>query len=306
MCNFIGSEKQKLGMILDFVKLKDIKPALAGYISDSQRLLKQSPFPDEDAVHDIRVLMKKLRATLKLLKTQLDDESFNRENVAYREIGHLLGTWRDSSVYRKTLKSLKKENPDLFIRLEDNNQISMMLARDEPDAEVMKELSTRTEQIANLLNKASFRIRFQSLGNLDPQLLLKELEQTYTVIADIYLSCRNCQKPERLHEFRKRAKDFLYQLYYFRPLNPGTVKALEKKLDMITQNLGKYNDLNQIIKMIGYEYGNPENSPALDELMVVIKDKQDQYLSKVWPSSYKIFCPGQKLLNVLGFRLLVI
>jgi CHAD domain-containing protein len=109
-----------------------------------------------------------------------------------------------------------------------------------------------------------------------------------------------------LHEFRKRAKDFLYQLYYFRPLNPSVVKELEKRLDTLTQNLGKYNDLTQIMKIVGYKYGTPENSPALDELIVVIKDKQDQYLSKVWPSAYKIFCPGQKLLNVLGFRLLTI
>jgi CHAD domain-containing protein len=293
-------------MVLDFVKLKDIKPALSGYISDSQRLLKRSPVPDDDAVHDIRVLMKKSRATIRLLGSQLDEESFSRERLAYREIGRLLGGWRDSSVYRKTLKMLKKENPSLFTGLEENEQIRMILTKSDPAAEEKLELSSRTEQIDNLLNKAAFRVRFQSLGNLDPQLLLKELELSYAVVGDNYLNCRNNPKPERLHEFRKRAKDFLYQLYYFRPLNPAIVKDLEKRLDTLTQNLGKYNDLTQIVKIVGYKYGTPGNSSVMDELMVVIKDKQDQYLTKVWPSAYKIFCPGQKLLNVLGFRLLVI
>ena len=295
-----------MGMVLDFVKLKDIKPALSGYILDSQKLLKRSALPDEDAVHDIRVLMKKSRATIRLLKSQLDDESFTRENMAYREIGRLLCGWRESSVHRKTLKMLKKENSDLFTNLEENEQIARLLAKNDLTQELQADLSTRTEQIDNLLNKAAYRIRFQSLINLDPQLLLRELEQTYSIVGDNYLRCRNNPKPEWLHEFRKRTKDFLYQLYYFRPLNPQVVKDLEKRLDTLTQHLGKYNDLTQIIRIIEYKFGAPGNSPALDELVVVIKDKQDQYLSKAWPSAYKIFCPGQKLLNVLGFRLLVI
>ena len=293
-------------MILDSVKLKDIKPALSGYVSDSQRLLKKSAPPDEDAIHDIRVLMKKSRATLKLLKSQLDEGLLTRENLAYREIGRLLCSWRDNAVHRRTLKILKKENQGLFARLEDNEKIGLLLTKSDPAPEVLTELNERTEQIDNLLNKASFRIRFESLENLDPQLLLRELEQTFTIVGENYLRCRNNPKPEWLHEFRKRSKDFLYQLYYFRPLNPAVIKGLEKKLDALTQDLGKYNDLTQIMRIVEYEFGTQENSPAMDELMVVIKNKQDKYLSKVWPVAYEVFCPGQKLLNVLGFRLLVI
>jgi CHAD domain-containing protein len=136
--------------------------------------------------------------------------------------------------------------------------------------------------------------------------LLKELEKSYLLAAGNYLRCRINPKPSTLHEFRKRSKDFLYQLYFFRPLNPSLIKDLEKKLDTLTQNLGKYNDLAQIILYLEYKAGTEDNTSATDELIVVIKDKQDEYLSKVWPLAYKLFCPGQKLINVLGFRLLVI
>jgi CHAD domain-containing protein len=113
-------------------------------------------------------------------------------------------------------------------------------------------------------------------------------------------------KSNDLHEFRKKAKDFLYQLYFFRPLNPRVVKDLEKKLDGLAQNLGKYNDLNQLVKALDYKYPDDKNLPAMDELIIKIREAQDLYLAKVWPSAYKIFCPGQKLVNVLGFKLLVI
>jgi CHAD domain-containing protein len=293
-------------MELDCVKLKDIKPALSGYISDSQILLKRSAAPDEEAVHDIRVFMKKSRAAVRLLNSQVDDELFIKENVAYREIGRMMASRRETSVQRKTLKLLKKEHPDLFLRLSDNEMIQTLLKKPEPESVVDGADQFKTGQINDLLNKASYRLRFYTLDKLNPQLLLKELEQAYILAAENYLRCRINHKPAALHAFRKRSKDFLYQLYFFRPLNPSLIKGLEKKLDSLTQNLGKYNDLSQIIRFLDYKPGSEKNSPATDELLVVIRDRQDEYLSKVWPLAYKVFCPGQKLINVLGFRLLVI
>ena len=162
------------------------------------------------------------------------------------------------------------------------------------------------EHIADLLNKTAYRIRFRSLNTLDPQLLIKELENTYLKVGGIYISCRNNPKPEKIHQFRKRSKDFLYQLNVFRPLNPSVVKSIEKRLDSMTQNLGQFNDISQIIKTLGYDYNNEANLPALNELVIKFHDAQDKYLAKIWPSAYKIFCPGQKLVNLLGFKLLII
>ena len=288
------------------MKLKDIKPALTEYLQDSQILLKRSAIPDEEAVHDIRVLMKKARATVRLLNSQVEDELFVKEYAAYRDIGRMMASNRETSVLRRTLKLLKKENKALFLRLSDNDEVQKLLKKPEllPGAEEAEKL--KVEQINDMLNKAISRLRFYILDNLNPQQLLKELEKTYIITADNYLKCRINQKPTAIHEFRKRSKDFFYQLYFFRPLNPITIKDLEKKLDNLTQNLGKYNDLTQIVRLLEYKPDNPGNSSEINELMVVIRNKQDEYLSKIWPLGYKIFCPGQKLINILGFRLLVI
>jgi CHAD domain-containing protein len=293
-------------MILDYVKLKEIKPVLSVYLKEAQSLLNLSAVPDEKAIHDIRVLMKKSRAVLKLIHSQIDDESFQRDYLALRQVGRVLCTWRETSVHRKTLKDIKKEYPDIFLQLEDNEKIMMLMKKPDSLLEVTPESRQDVEQINELLRKAAYRIRFQSMGNLIPQQLLKELEMIYDCVADNYLICRNSPKPANIHEFRKRAKDLLYQLFFFRPLNPSVIKDLEKKLDSITQFLGKYNDLSQIVTILDYKYNALQNAPALDELMVAIREQQDKYLARVWPSAHKIFCPGQKLINVLGFRLLVI
>jgi CHAD domain-containing protein len=293
-------------MELDYVKLKEIKPALAGYIRESQALLKKSVIPDEKAVHDIRVLMKKSRALLKLTAPQLDETYHVRDISALREVGRILSSWRETSVQRKILKEFRKEYPDIFIQLHENVMLTLLLDKHKPVTEPDEEMKATLEQIDTLLNKTGYRIRFQSMKSIDPRLLIKELEITYTTIVDIYLSCRNNPKPSMLHKFRIKAKDFLYQLYIFRPLNPSVVKTLEKKLDSMTQNLGRFNDLSQIIKALEYNYREDTNLPAMDELIIKFREAQDRYLAKVWPTAYQVFCPGQKLVNVLGFKLLVI
>jgi len=293
-------------MELDYVKLKEIKPALTGYIKESQVLLKQSPVPDEKTVHDVRVYMKKARAVLKLIATQQEPESIVKDITAFREVGRIMCSWREISVHRKTLKELRKEFPGIFSQIQENDEIITLLNKTEPVTEPAEEIQAGLEEIDSLLNKAGYRLRFQPMKVIDPQLLIKELESTYLKVTDIYMLCRNNPKPKNLHEFRKKSKDFLYQLYFFRPLNTSVIKALEKKMDNLTQNLGKYNDLTQLIKALGYNYSNIQNIPEMHELIIKIREKQDTYLSKVWPVAYKIFCPGQKLVNVLGFKLLVI
>jgi CHAD domain-containing protein len=289
----------------DYVKLKEIKPVLAGYVREAQLLLRRSPVPDEEAVHDIRVLMKKSRAVIKLISSQIDKQTFDREYAAYREVGRLMCTWREDSVHRKTLKYLKKKKSPLFSLLKDNEKLESLMKKPETIAMPPKDIRDNLEKIEDLLNKTGYRIRFQNMDNLDPKQLLEQLDKSYNIVVDKYLNSRNYTKPENLHEFRKKTKDFLYQLYFFRSLNPTTVKALEKKLDSLTQNLGKYNDLAQLVAILGYKYSGKRKSPALDELVLTIREEQDKYLSRVWPAAYKIFSPGKNLINLLGFRILM-
>jgi len=293
-------------MELDSVKLKEIKPAIAGYIRESQIMLRRERVPDDEVIHDVRVFMKKSRAALKLVAPQLDKEYILKDIIALREVGRKMCALREASVLRKNLKELRKEYPDIFSRLNNNEKINNILKKPDAETKPSEMLITESVEIYELLKRTGFRIRFQSMNKFDPHLLMKELDQTYGKVVDIYLICRNDPKPDRIHEFRKKAKDFLYQLYFFRPLNPSSIKSLEKKLDNLTQNLGRYNDLTQIVRVLDYEYSVSKYPPVLDELVIRIREKQDKYLLKVWPAAYKIFCPGLTLVNILGFKLLVI
>ncbi|MGE5420614.1 MAG: CHAD domain-containing protein, partial [Chloroflexota bacterium] len=245
-------------------------------------------------------------ATLKLIQAQVESEYKEKDIQSLKEAARLMTSWRDSSVHRKTLKEMKKDYPDLFERLKDNQKLNDLLRKSEPLPEPTQEMQQGIAQISELLKKTAYRIRFQNLQNLDANILLKELESTYVRVIEQFLICRNNPKGSKLHEFRKKSKEFLYQLYFFRPLNNSDIKVLEKKLESLTRNLGKINDVTQLLKALGYTFPNDLNSPALDELAVRMRERQDRYLMKVWPVASKIFCPGKKLVNVLGYKILVI
>lgn len=290
----------------DFIRLRDVKSELSSYISGAQDLLKKSPVPDDDSVHDMRVLLKKSRATLRLIESQVESEYKQKDIESLKEAARLMTSWRDTTVHRKTLKELKKDYPELFERLRENQKLNDILKKPEHLTVPSPEMQQGIEQIGQLLKKTAYRIRFQNMQSFDPNLLLKELENTYMKVVERFLECRNNPKETKLHEFRKKAKEFMYQLYFFRPMNNTDIKLLEKKLEGITRNLGKINDVAQLLKTLDYKYPNDLNLPALDELVVRMRERQDKYLLKVWKAASKIFCPGKKLVTLLGYKILVI
>ncbi|HLN56693.1 MAG TPA: CHAD domain-containing protein [Bacteroidales bacterium] len=290
----------------DFIRLRDVKSELSSYISDAQNLLKKAPVPDDDSVHDMRVLLKKSRATLKLIESQVESEYKDKDIQSLKEAARLMTSWRDTTVYRKTLKELRKNYPELFERLSENQKLNDILKKPEQLGAPTAEMQQGIEQIGELLKKTAYRIRFQNMQNFDANLLLKELENTYLKVVGKFLECRNNPREAKLHEFRKKAKEFMYQLYFFRPMNNTDIKVLEKKLEGLTRNLGKINDIAQLLKALDYKYQNDLNLPALDELVVRMRERQDEYLMRVWRAASKIFCPGRNLVTLLGYKILVI
>ncbi len=287
----------------DIRNIRDIKTSMADLISGSLELLGRQPLPDGAAIHDIRVMMKKHRAAVRLVRPLLDEKVYRREYLAGRETGRILSSWRETDVMRKTVRALKKDNPGLFRRLRDDEKLRGLLRKPYSTWEEAGVQVKVVTEVAGRLTRAKHRLRFLSLKEPDLNLLLGELEKSYGLAAKAYLACRNNPKPALLHEFRKKAKTFMYQAGYFRHLSPSRVKSLEKKLNALTQNLGRYNDLSQIMAITGYSYGDPDNSIEADELAIVIRNRQDRYLMKVWPVAYRLFPPGRKLNDLLDIIL---
>ena len=63
-------------------------------------------------MHDARKGFKRLRATVRLARGALGEETYRRENVAFRDAGRCLAGVRDASVLIETLDALEKASGD--------------------------------------------------------------------------------------------------------------------------------------------------------------------------------------------------
>ena len=288
------------------ISIREIKPVLTEYISKSRELLKRSSVPDEDAIHDIRVFMKKARAVLRLTGSLMEDNLTGRDMQSLKMTGQIMSKWRDTSVHRKTLRELRKKYRKVFSKLESNDKIAALITKPVKSEQPDEEKKAGIAEIDELLTKTFFRIRFYPMQSIKQPDLIINLDKSFENVRKIYIKCRNQPDPEHIHEFRKRSKDLLYQLCFFRPLNPAVIKSAEKRLERMTMNLGKYNDLYQLIKVIGYVHTDESNTAALDELALRIRDKQDVFLSKAWIDACKCFLPGRTLADLMGITIFII
>jgi CHAD domain-containing protein len=60
----------------------------------------------DEAVHDTRKRLKRLRAALRLERSAIGDETYRRENAAFRDLGKRLSAPRDAMVLIETLDEL--------------------------------------------------------------------------------------------------------------------------------------------------------------------------------------------------------
>jgi CHAD domain-containing protein len=273
----------------DDKKAKEILAAILDCVRQSQSLLMKSGLPGEKTVHRVRVIMKQSRAGLKLLSPQMDEHVADDIQNALKEPGRRLRTLREASVHKKYLKKFLKKYPVIGSRLEGNLIIASLLSRKVGDAAECGNAGTLCDDLIALLEKATTLLGLQSLEMISGKMLMTELEISFRNVMDYYLTSRNHPSTRNLHEYRKIAKDLLYQLTFFRCQGIKGIKCLEKRLKIITLELGRYHDLAELIKKLSYKYAGSENNHAMDELVALIRAEQDKFMSKILPASYKVF-----------------
>ncbi len=92
------SEAERLSDGLRRLSLEEFDRAIGGLLHGS----------DVDvAVHEARKSMKRLRAVLRMIRGELGEERYRRENEALRNTARLIGSVRDSAVLMATVSAIR-------------------------------------------------------------------------------------------------------------------------------------------------------------------------------------------------------
>ncbi|HEV7807981.1 MAG TPA: CHAD domain-containing protein [Solirubrobacteraceae bacterium] len=196
------------------------------------------------AVHETRKRLKRLRTLVRLSRDALGEETYQRENVAFRVTGRRLSASRDAHVLLETLDALRERFGDeLPERVTATLRARLQVERDHAQAALRGDGSATTT-VLGALTDAVARTPAWTFEDADFGALSPGLRRIYARGRKRLRAARKDPSPENLHEWRKRVKDLRYALQVVREAHPDRLGKLAKRAKALGDALGDAHDLH--------------------------------------------------------------
>jgi CHAD domain-containing protein len=243
----------------------------------------------DEAVHETRKRLKRLRAALRLERSAIGDETYRRENAAFRDMGKKLSAPRDATVMIETLDELTDRFRDelppdttgpLRARFERTHKRALTrLRRDEAAIEAARcELEEARER------SAAWTFDAEGFDALRPG-----LERIYRRGRRSMRAAAEEPSDEHLHEWRKRSKDLWHATQIVRPAAPKRMKKLAKRAHRMSDLLGDDHDLAVLRAQVGRAGGSFEREASRTALLAVIDRRRQSLQSDAFKLGHKIY-----------------
>lgn len=186
----------------------------------------------EEAVHEARKSLKRLRAVVRLARDQLGKEVYRRENRELRDLGRRLSGARDSRVLLETLDGIADEPP---------SGLRESLAAEHALAEL--QLTGVRESVVRELREVRERVAAWPLEQDRVESLETGFRRIYRRARRAYRRAQCDPTVETLHELRKRSKDVWYCAQILAPVSPKPMKKLSRRAHRLSNLIGEEHDL---------------------------------------------------------------
>jgi CHAD domain-containing protein len=232
----------------------------------------------EEAVHEARKDMKKLRAVLRLVRSEVGGDVYRRENALFRDAGRELSSVRDADVMLATLAKLEDELPaeaagDLRQALEAHRIRTSAGAR-----------SQASTQVAEMLAGARQRIDSWPLDDDGFDAVAGGLERIYRRGRRDFRRARREPSTENLHEWRKRAKDLWYHLSILRDTWRPVMESLADEAHVLSERVGDDHDLAVLLAWAD------ENAPdTVEELAEPVGRRRAQLQAEAFAIGARLY-----------------
>jgi len=243
----------------------------------------------DEAVHETRKRLKRLRAALRLERSAIGAEIYRRENAAFRDLGKRLSAPRDAMVLIETLDELTDRFRDelppdatgpLRARFEQMHERALTsLRRDEATIEAVRgELEAARER------SAAWTFDAEGFEALRPG-----LERIYRRGRRSMRAAADEPSNECLHEWRKRSKDVWHAVQILRPADPKRMKKLGQRAHRLSDLLGDDHDLAVLRAQVERAGGSFEREASRTALLAVIDRRRLSLQSDAFKLGAKVY-----------------
>lgn len=228
------------------------------------------------AVHEARKCFKKIRAVLRLVRPEISEKRFHKENVCFRDAGRPLTEVRDAKIFVEALDKLADEYKGHLTvrsfacaRRALNKNLRRVRKRILDEGDCFKVVGNAVRQARNRIKKwTGMPMRWPVLD--------EALERTYRRAKNAFGAALANPTVEKLHEWRKQAKYLRYQLEILTPLWPERMEELAKEADRMGEILGDDHDLAMLRQMLVSDPERFGDQGDCDLLLALIDRKRKQ------------------------------
>jgi CHAD domain-containing protein len=228
------------------------------------------------AVHDTRKTFKRLRATVRLARGAIGDDTYRFENVAFRDAGRRLSGVRDASVLIETLADLEKRSGDdlpsgVTTRLRGRLERERKQALDSLKGDDSLLAAVTADIEAARTRTAAWTFETEGLDALEPG-----LHRIYRRGRTAMKRAKAEPTNEHMHEWRKRVKDLWHAEQILRPAAPKKMKKRAKRTHELADMLGDDHDLAELRLYVGRHRNDFDDRTAQLALLAAINRRRKQ------------------------------
>ena len=247
-----------------------------------------------ESVHEARKDLKKVRGVLRLVRDEIGDEPYRRENERFRDAGRVLSGARDAEVKLETIDALREHDDEAPTKTALRPYIrALERERDE--------LASEDEERAALTVRVETELE-AGLAALDDwvpqtdgwQLVGEGLARSYRRGRSRFADSREDPSAENVHEWRKRAKDLWYHLRILTPVWPEVVGELSDQTHELTDLLGDHHDLEVLAEDARGRRDRFDDPEDLQELLRAIERRQAELLGSALELGERLYAEKPK------------
>jgi len=270
---------------------EEISPGIHRILKEQYDLILQSCKDTEDidkVVHDIRKASKRMRAVLRLLKSDLPPDIYLKENNFLKEISRKLSLARNFHVFEEEFENIVSAG---ILELSDNtvNAIRNILKEKKEGAFELLTDVDMFDQISKKVIEAKQRIDEIDYSVLGPHTIYKGIGKVFAWGQKQMMHSQQFPTDENLHEMRKRIKTLMYLVDLIKDVSPDFFTGYYKGLKSASLALGDDHNMAELGDYI--ENLDAETIPANEKLELenYISSQRQQIQLEVWPQIAKLY-----------------
>jgi CYTH domain-containing protein/CHAD domain-containing protein len=269
-----------------------VRRAIVGRLDKAAERLREAGDAEGDAlaeaIHGARKDLKKARTALRLVREELGEKTFKRENRALRDAARTLSASRDAEVKLATLDALREGDGDVPPAATALWRESLGADRDR----IVGDGSGGTEEAVAAIEAVAARAPEWKLGADGWKLLSPGLDSAYREGREAFAALGESPDFEAVHDLRKRGKDLWYQLRLLRDAWQPVLEPTAEEVHDFTDLLGDHHDLAVLcIDLVGREEVDAVHRETLRKL---IEARQASLLADALAAGKRIYAEKPK------------